>query len=109
LVEGAFAVRVGDGADLAAPALAEQAHVEGVVTDGVEERGDCRLGCRVIARAAALASGPDRSSWSGPRPQPNGSKMAFDDVIEKIGMTIDAAGVVVIVIGAAIAFVASAA
>ena len=35
--------------------------------------------------------------------------MAFDDVIEKIGMTIDAAGVVVIVIGAAIAFVASAA
>jgi uncharacterized membrane protein len=35
--------------------------------------------------------------------------MAFDDVIEKIGMTIDAAGVVVIVVGAAIAFVASAA
>ena len=35
--------------------------------------------------------------------------MAFDDMIEKIGMTIDAAGVVVIVVGAAIAFVASAA
>jgi Protein of unknown function (DUF1622) len=34
--------------------------------------------------------------------------MVFNDVIEKIGMTIDAAGVVVIVIGAAIAFVVSA-
>jgi uncharacterized membrane protein len=34
--------------------------------------------------------------------------MVFNDVIEKIGMTIDAAGVVVIVTGAAIAFVASA-
>jgi uncharacterized membrane protein len=34
--------------------------------------------------------------------------MDFNDVIEKIGMTIDAAGVVVIVIGAAIAFVVSA-
>ena len=33
--------------------------------------------------------------------------MVFNDVIEKIGMTIDAAGVVVIVAGAAIAFVAS--
>ena len=33
--------------------------------------------------------------------------MVFNDVIEKIGMTIDAAGVVVIVTGAAIAFVAS--
>ena len=32
--------------------------------------------------------------------------MAFNDVIEKIGMAIDAAGVVVIVTGAAIAFVA---
>jgi len=34
--------------------------------------------------------------------------MAFNDVIEKIGMTIDAAGVVVIVAGAAIAFVLTA-
>src|SRR5262245_28262064 len=34
--------------------------------------------------------------------------MAFNDVIDKIGMTIDAAGVVVIVTGAAIAFVAAA-
>jgi uncharacterized membrane protein len=34
--------------------------------------------------------------------------MVFNDVIEKIGMTIDAAGVVVIVTGAAIAFVATA-
>ena len=34
--------------------------------------------------------------------------MAFNDVIEKIGMTIDAAGVVVIVTGAAIAFVVTA-
>jgi uncharacterized membrane protein len=33
--------------------------------------------------------------------------MVYNDVIEKIGMTIDAAGVVVIVAGAAIAFVAS--
>ena len=33
--------------------------------------------------------------------------MVYKDVIEKIGMTIDAAGVVVIVAGAAIAFVAS--
>ena len=33
--------------------------------------------------------------------------MVFNDVIEKIGMTIDAAGVVVIVTGAAIAFVAT--
>jgi uncharacterized membrane protein len=31
--------------------------------------------------------------------------MVFNDVVEKIGMTIDAAGVVVIVTGAAIAFV----
>lgn len=36
-----------------------------------------------------------------------GSEMVYNDVIEKIGMTIDAAGVVVIVTGAAIAFVAS--
>ena len=34
--------------------------------------------------------------------------MVYNDVIEKIGMTIDAAGVVVIVTGAAIAFVVSA-
>ena len=34
--------------------------------------------------------------------------MVYNDVIEKIGMTIDAAGVVVIVTGAAIAFVACA-
>jgi len=34
--------------------------------------------------------------------------MVYNDVIEKIGMTIDAAGVVIIVTGAAIAFVASA-
>jgi uncharacterized membrane protein len=34
--------------------------------------------------------------------------MAFNDVIEKIGMIIDAAGVVVIVTGVAIAFVAGA-
>jgi uncharacterized membrane protein len=34
--------------------------------------------------------------------------MVFNDVIDKIGMTIDAAGVVVIVVGAVIAFVASA-
>ena len=34
--------------------------------------------------------------------------MVFNDVIDKIGMTIDAAGVVVIVIGAGIAFVVSA-
>ena len=34
--------------------------------------------------------------------------MVFNDVIEKIGMIIDAAGVVVIVTGAAIAFVVTA-
>jgi uncharacterized membrane protein len=34
--------------------------------------------------------------------------MAFNDVIDKIGMTIDAAGVAVIVTGAAIAFVIAA-
>jgi uncharacterized membrane protein len=34
--------------------------------------------------------------------------MVFNDVIEKIGMTIDAAGVVVLVTGAAIAFVVTA-
>lgn len=34
--------------------------------------------------------------------------MVYNDVIEKTGMTIDAAGVVIIVTGAAIAFVASA-
>jgi len=34
--------------------------------------------------------------------------MVFNDVIEKIGMTIDAAGVVVIVTGAAVAFVVTA-
>jgi uncharacterized protein YoaH (UPF0181 family) len=37
-----------------------------------------------------------------------GSEMAFNDVIDKIGMTIDAAGVAVIVTGAAIALVATA-
>jgi len=37
-----------------------------------------------------------------------GSEMVFNDVVDKIGMTIDAAGVVVIVIGAGIAFVVSA-
>jgi uncharacterized membrane protein len=36
------------------------------------------------------------------------SEMAFNDVIEKTGMAIDAAGVVVIVTGAAIAFVIAA-
>jgi uncharacterized membrane protein len=34
--------------------------------------------------------------------------MVFNDVIDKIGMTIDAAGVVVIVVGAAVAFAATA-
>jgi len=34
--------------------------------------------------------------------------MAFNDVIDKIGMTIDAAGVVVIVAGAVMAFVITA-
>jgi uncharacterized membrane protein len=34
--------------------------------------------------------------------------MVYNDVIDKVGMTIDAAGVVIIVTGAAIAFVASA-
>jgi uncharacterized membrane protein len=34
--------------------------------------------------------------------------MVYSDVIDKVGMTIDAAGVVVIVVGASIAFVASA-
>ena len=34
--------------------------------------------------------------------------MAFNDVIDKIGMTIDAAGVAIIVTGATIAFAASA-
>ncbi len=34
--------------------------------------------------------------------------MVFNDVIDKIGMTIDAAGVVVIVTGAAVAFVVTA-
>ena len=35
-------------------------------------------------------------------------KMVYNDVIDKIGMTIDAAGVAIIVVGAAIGFVASA-
>ena len=43
-----------------------------------------------------------------PNEQVNGNEMVFNDVIEKIGMTIDAAGVVVIVTGAAIAFVVTA-
>ena len=34
--------------------------------------------------------------------------MVYNDVIDKIGMTIDAAGVAIIVVGAAIGFVASA-
>jgi uncharacterized membrane protein len=37
-----------------------------------------------------------------------GSEMVYNDVIEKIGMTIDAAGVAIIVVGVAIAVVASA-
>lgn len=38
-----------------------------------------------------------------------GSEMVFNDAVEKVGMTIDAAGVVVIVTGAVIAFVVAAA
>jgi uncharacterized membrane protein len=38
-----------------------------------------------------------------------GSEMVYDDVIDKIGMAIDAAGVAVIVTGAAIAFATAAA
>lgn len=55
---------------------------------------------RPAARAVeGDASKTDRSA---------GSEMVFNDVIEKIGMTVDAAGVAVIVTGAAIAFVATA-
>ena len=43
-----------------------------------------------------------------PTGRSTGSEMVFNDVIDKIGMTIDAAGVVVIVTGAAIAFVVTA-
>ena len=43
-----------------------------------------------------------------PTSRSTGNEMVFNDVIEKIGMTIDAAGVVVIVTGAAIAFVVTA-
>jgi uncharacterized membrane protein len=50
-----------------------------------------------VGQRRILDSRTDRST---------GSEMAYNDVIEKIGMTIDAAGVVVIVAGAAIAFVA---
>src|SRR5215468_10451769 len=48
-------------------------------------------------RPGAHPGHPDR--------QVSGSEMVFNDVIEKTGMAIDAAGVVVIVTGAAIAFV----
>jgi uncharacterized membrane protein len=51
--------------------------------------------------------GPGRVLNSRPE-RPAGSEMDFNDVIDKIGMTIDAAGVVVIVTGATIAFAASA-
>jgi uncharacterized membrane protein len=58
---------------------------------------------------------PDRPRAGRPEAHPEqpdgqvtGSEMVYNDVIEKIGMTIDAAGVVVIVTGAAIAFVVTA-
>ena len=47
------------------------------------------------------------ASWTAGRTV-SGSEMTFNDVIEKTGMAIDAAGVVVIVTGAAIAFVIAA-
>ena len=53
------------------------------------------------------ADGPGRVLDS-PTSRSTGNEMVFNDVIEKIGMTIDAAGVVVIVTGAAIAFVVTA-
>jgi uncharacterized membrane protein len=56
-------------------------------------------------RPGAGRPGADPSSRTG---RSTGSKMVFNDVIEKIGMIIDAAGVGVIVTGAAIAFVAGA-
>ena len=54
---------------------------------------------RQPARGASWTAGPGRSPTS---------EMAFNDVIEKTGMAIDAAGVVVIVTGAALAFVIAA-
>ena len=59
------------------------------------------------ALADRAPAGPRRilGSRTGRSPR---SEMAFNDVIEKIGMAIDAAGVVVIVTGAAIAFVIAA-
>jgi uncharacterized membrane protein len=56
-------------------------------------------------RPCAGRSGPHPSSQGG---QVNGERDVFDDVIEKVGMIIDAAGVVVIVTGAAIALAVTA-
>src|SRR5262249_2326046 len=68
-----------------------------------------------VVEAPASTLEPAYRAQAGPRRILNsrvdrsaGSEMVFNDVIDKIGMTIDAAGVVVIVIGAAIAFVVSA-
>src|SRR5579859_1864031 len=60
-----------------------------------------------------LPPGRPCTGWPGAHPSsrtgsPAGSEMVFDDVIEKIGMIIDAAGVVVIVAGAAGASVVTA-
>jgi uncharacterized membrane protein len=60
-----------------------------------------------------LAAGPTvrrpaRGASQQPDGQVNGSEMVVNDVIEKVGMIIDAAGVVVIVTGVAIAFVVTA-
>lgn len=60
-----------------------------------------------------LAPGPTvrrlaRGASRQPDGQVNGERDGFNDVIEKIGMIIDAAGVVVIVTGVAIAFVVTA-
>jgi uncharacterized membrane protein len=59
------------------------------------------------SRAGRAPAGPRRIPTTG-RAGSTGSEMVFNGMIDKIGMIIDAAGVVVIVTGAAIAFVVTA-
>jgi uncharacterized membrane protein len=97
------------------PGLAEQHVTAAARRPNPRERAVAVLRCCTETEDASQYLGePDRACagqpWAHPG-QPDrstGSEMVYNDVIEKIGMTIDAGGVVIIVAGAAIAFVASA-
>jgi hypothetical protein len=97
------------------PGLAEQHVTAAARRPNPRERAVAVLRCCTETEDASQYLGePDRACAGQPWAHPGhpdrstGSEMVYNDVIEKIGMTIDAGGVVIIVAGAAIAFVASA-